>query len=109
MKNDYLKFLQILCSLYDGENYVSEADIRKKWKQCPSHETILNFGKDIYFEYNSEPSAPAYIPTVQGRELVSTAKSAKNSARLNAATLIVALLTLAATILIPLLQSLLQK
>ena len=109
MRSDYLKFMQILCSLHDGKNYVSEADIRRKWKRCPSHEAILNFGKDIYFDYNSEPSAPAYIPTVQGRELVSSAISSKHSAILNVATFIVALLTLAATILIPLLQPLLQK
>ena len=109
MKKDYLKFLQILCSLYDGQNFVPYTAVKEKWKKCPCKDQILGFGKDVYFEYNSEPSNPGYIPTVQGYELVSNAKSSKVSSLLCVATFVVALLTLAATILIPFLQPLLQK
>lgn len=108
MTKNHLKFLHVLCALYDGEHFVFESDIRKKWKKCPPQHVLMNYGKGLYFDYNLEPSAPGYIPTVKGLELVSNAKSARRSSALSIATFIISLLTLAATILIPLLQSLLQ-
>lgn len=108
MKTDYLKFLKILCSLYDGENYVPESEIRKKWTDCPSHNVILGFGRDIYFEWNCDVSNPGYIPTVHAVALVDESKQSKRSMVLNIITLVVASLTLAATVLTPVLQSLLQ-
>lgn len=101
MQKTMIKFLKVLCSLYDGENYVPEHEIRKKWKNCPSHNTILNLGKDTYFEYNLEPSNPGYLPTIQGFTLVSDHKRSN-------LLLTVSLLTLAASISVPLLQSFLK-
>lgn len=40
MKDARYKFLLTLCRLYDGENYVSEVDIRRVWKGYPNHNTI---------------------------------------------------------------------
>lgn len=102
MKTDYLKFLKVLCSLFDGENYVPESEIRKKWKCCPSHAAILSFGKDVYFEYNNEPSSPGYIPTVRGMDLISDSKRSRLTLIISIATLIVAVLTLVATIILSL-------
>ena len=109
MKNDYLKFLKVLCSLYDGENYVPESKIRSEWPDCPSHNAILGFGKDIYFEWNCDVSNPGYIPTVHAISLVDESKRSKRSMILNIITLVVAVLTLAATILIPILQHFLEQ
>lgn len=82
MKNDYLKFLQVLCSLYDGENYVPESEIRKRWPECPSHNAIQHLGRDIYFEWNQSLSKPGYIPLPLGFNLLKSSLDAAELASL---------------------------
>ena len=93
-ENDHAKFLLVLCSLYDGEHYVLESDIRKKWKKCPSHHTILGFGRDTYFDYNFDLAAPGYIPTAQGLAFVNNSRQASVSFVINVATFVVSVLSL---------------
>lgn len=112
MKNDYLKFLQVLCSLYDGENYVPESEIRKRWPECPSHNALLGMGKDIYFEYNHNLSFPAYLPTGPGMALVDNSRQSTTSLRVGFATLAISFLALLVAVfpyLSALLKPLLQK
>lgn len=75
MDHVQLKFLQILCSLYDGENYVPESRIRAAWPDCPSHNAILNLGNGIYFECNYNLQNPGYLPTPQGLSQIAQSKS----------------------------------
>ena len=98
------KFLKKLCTMFDGENYVLEADVRKKWKRCPSHYAILNMGKDVYFEYNLDMENPGYMPTPEGIALVQARKQTTLSIVLGVVTLAVAVLTLVATLAQPLFQ-----
>lgn len=64
------KLLSVVCKLYDGEHYVKEAEIRKKWKKCPGHHAILNIAGDEYLEYNYDSKDPGYIPTPRTLEVV---------------------------------------
>ena len=64
------KLLSVVCKLYDGEHYVKEAEIRKKWKKCPSHNAILNATRDDYLLFNYDSKDPGYIPTPRALEIV---------------------------------------
>lgn len=108
MSKEYT-FLRHLCRLYDGEHFVPEAAVRKNWKKCPSHAAILNMGKDVYFEYNYDFENPGYMPTPQGASFVSERRRSNVTLFLTVLTLFVALLTLAATLAVPILQALFQK
>lgn len=99
-----LKFLKILCRLYDGKSAVMESDIRHIWGNCPDHDSILNLGKDVYFDYNLDRVSPGYTPTPEGMNLVRERKRSNVLFFVSAVTLFVAVLTLAATLLQPLFQ-----
>lgn len=60
--NAQIQFLKVLCELYDGTGYVREDAIRAAWPECPSHQRILDFGADVFFERDLAP-VPAYKPT----------------------------------------------
>ena len=76
MPSDYLKFLKVLCSLYDGENYVPESEIHKHWKDCPPRNAILHLGSGVYFEWNQSVTSPGYAPLPQAFALLdSTTKT----------------------------------
>ena len=109
MQKMQLKFLLTLCALYDGEKYVLETDIRKHWRKCPSHFTILRLGNGVYFDCNFEHSAMGYIPTAQGLSFVREHRHSSVLLAVGITTLVVALLTLAATLLLPLPQASLQQ
>lgn len=103
MKDARYKFLLTLCRLYDGENYVSEVDIRRVWKGCPNHNTILNFGPEQYFTRNNDFLNPAYIPAPDAFDYIRQRRNSKATLIIGIITLAVSVLTLLATCLIPLL------
>lgn len=98
MQKFQYKFLKTLCRVYDGENYVTRDELLKAWKKCPEHRVILSLGKDLYF-LADYPPAQAYIPTAEGMAFVDTQRKANITLWVSVATLIVAVLTLAATLL----------
>lgn len=103
MKNSCYKFLLLLCRLYDGKHYVPETEIRRIWKDCPSHDAILNFGPDRYFIQNNDFRNPAYAPTPDAFDYIRQRRYSSATLVIGIVTLIVAVLTLAATCLFQLL------
>lgn len=99
LPKNHLKFLRILCALHDGENYVLESEIRKKWKKCPTHNSIINFGYGTYFEYNLDLDSPGYIPTAQALAYVSDRRLSSLSLLVSVITLIISAITLFLTFL----------
>ena len=85
------KLLSTVCKLYDGENYVTEERIRRAWPKCPSHAAILNLAGEEYLSSNSDLKNPGYIPTP-------ACLLAVHEHQRNTLILVVAVLTLAATI-----------
>lgn len=103
MRDAQYKLLKQVCSLFDGDNYVLEKDLKATWPACPSHNAILNLVSGSYLDYNNDVHNPGYIPLPETITLVRERKRSTVLLIISVATLVVAILTLAATLLIPLL------
>lgn len=90
MKDDFSKFVYVLCKLYDGEHPVSHERIKRKWPGCPSHDVIIRFDSSKYFEYHNG----GYIPTADGAQLAKNFRESRTNSRVMWATLVIAFLTL---------------
>lgn len=90
MKNDFSKFVYVLCKLYDGAHPVSHARIKEKWPGCPSHDVIIRLDSSQYFELNGE----GYVPTADGIRLAKMLKNDRVNSAVMWATLVIAFLTL---------------
>lgn len=75
------RFLEILCGLYDGTDYVAEDKIREAWPGCPPHHEILELGVGEYFERHPDFQIHAYKPTGKGRAALRKWNSSDQTAK----------------------------
>ena len=88
------KFLLTMCELWDGRSSVSLSSIRKRWRECPDHDLVVNLGLGEYFFCDLSKLEPSYLPTDKALQIVREIRRD----RLAIATLFVAVLTLGLTI-----------
>lgn len=88
------KFIKHLCSTWNGKNFVRESELRTKWRKCPEHDVIINFGKDEFFYIDYNLQDMGFMPTEKALAFVREVKRD----RMTVATLVVALATMLLTV-----------